>query len=262
VITHRDASELLAAFALDAVPWDEHERITAHLQECPHCRDELDALLAVVAAMGNSVEPLPGGLWSRISSRLPAHHAQWSNFTPAFAHSGLGRGPRVRRHPRRREQKASRRRTATLAGCAVAAVAITTVLSLNVVSADNHVVQLRRQMSLSANAAVRTALHQPGHTIVDMRSADHSELARFVLDPDGRGYLLNSDMPTLSSHNTYQLWGLIHGQIISLGILGRSPHQVAFTLKGSPRLERLGISVEPAGGSIQPSGRMLASGPV
>jgi hypothetical protein len=131
-----------------------------------------------------------------------------------------------------------------------------------VVGAGNHVAQLRREMSLSPNAAVRSALRAPGHEIVGLSGVNHLELARFVLDPDGRGYLLNSGLPALSSQSTYQLWGLINGQIISLGILGRSLHQVAFTVKGSPRLARLGISIEPTGGSIQPSGRMLISGPV
>jgi hypothetical protein len=262
VITHGDASELLAAFALDAVPSDEHQRITAHLQGCPRCRHELDALLGVAAAMANSVEPLPGGLWPRISSRLPDHRAPLLVFTPELSQGSLGKGPRFRRKSRPRRWKPSRGRTTALATCAVVAAAIATVLSLNVVSADNRVAQLRRGMSLSTNTAVRSALHAPGHTIVDLSGANHSELARFVLDPDGRAYLLNSELPALSSRSTYQLWGSITGQIISLGVLGRSLHQAAFTLKGSPRPARLGISIEPTGGSVRPSGRMLASGPV
>ena len=262
MITHRDANELLAAFALDAVPWDERERITAHLQECPPCRYELDALLGVAAAMANSIEPLPGGLWSRISSRLPTRHEQSWISTPALAHGGLRRDHRLRRQSHTQRRTPSRGRRRTLAGCAVAAAAITTALSLNVVGAGNHVAQLRREMSLSPNAAVRSALRAPGHEIVGLSGVNHLELARFVLDPDGRGYLLNSGLPALSSQSTYQLWGLINGQIISLGILGRSLRQVAFTVKGSPRLARLGISIEPTGGSIQPSGRMLISGPV
>ena len=71
MMTHEEASELLAVFALDAVDSDEHEQIEAHLAECPRCRAELDAHREVAAALGNSVEPLPEGLWSSIASRLP-----------------------------------------------------------------------------------------------------------------------------------------------------------------------------------------------
>ena len=67
MMSHQQAAELLAVFALDAVDDDEHELIEAHLAECPRCRAELDAHREVAAALGNSVEPLPEGLWSSIA---------------------------------------------------------------------------------------------------------------------------------------------------------------------------------------------------
>ena len=71
MMSHDEASDLLAVFALDAVDRDEHEQIEAHLAQCPRCRAELAAHRDVAAALGNSVEPLPEGLWSSIESRLP-----------------------------------------------------------------------------------------------------------------------------------------------------------------------------------------------
>lgn len=70
LIGHQSVNELIAAFALDAVPRTEHERIAAHLNECPCCREELDAFRAVAAAMADSLESLPGGLWLRVSRQL------------------------------------------------------------------------------------------------------------------------------------------------------------------------------------------------
>ncbi len=67
---HDEAYELLAALSLDAVEADEREAIEAHVLGCPRCRSELDALLDVAGALGNSVEPLPEGLWTSISSRI------------------------------------------------------------------------------------------------------------------------------------------------------------------------------------------------
>src|SRR6202035_4691310 len=75
--------------------------------------------------------------------------------------------------------------------------------------------------------------------------------------PDGRGYLVKSDLPSLSAKETYQLWGVVGGQPISIGILGRNPGQVTFTFAGSPSPSQLGINVEPAGGSVGPSSPML-----
>ena len=34
-----------------------------------------------------------------------------------------------------------------------------------------------------------------------------TQLAEFVMLPNGTGYLVKSSMPTLASNETYQLWG-------------------------------------------------------
>jgi anti-sigma-K factor RskA len=144
----------------------------------------------------------------------------------------------------------------------VATAAITAVLGLDVVNDAHHIAQLRNGMGVPTHSAVATALRTPGHKIATLRDSDDSESALFVIVPDGRGYLMASELPVLSTKQTYQLWGTIGDRTISLGILGREPHQVTFTMSGSPRPSRLGISVEPTGGSIQPSSGMLASGPI
>ena len=71
MITHDQAHDLLAAFALDAVDGGiEHDQIESHLNECPRCATEIVALRDVASALGNCVEPVPERLWSVISSRL------------------------------------------------------------------------------------------------------------------------------------------------------------------------------------------------
>jgi anti-sigma-K factor RskA len=98
--------------------------------------------------------------------------------------------------------------------------------------------------------------------LVNLESAQHRRLAQFVVLPDGRGYLVRSALPTLSSKDTYQLWAVVSGQPISLGLMGRDPNQVSFTLAGARRPATLGLTVEPASGSVVPSSTMLASGTV
>ena len=70
MITHDQANDLLAVFALDAVAGIEHDQIESHLNECPRCATELRALCDVASALGNCVEPVPDRVWSVISSRL------------------------------------------------------------------------------------------------------------------------------------------------------------------------------------------------
>ena len=92
------------------------------------------------------------------------------------------------------------------------------------------------------------------HVIEDLRSLWYY--------PISSGYLVKSDLPSLSAKETYQLWGVVGGQPISIGISGRNPEQVTFTFAGWPRPSQLGINVEPAGGSVVPSSPMLVEGTI
>ena len=80
--------------------------------------------------------------------------------------------------------------------------------------------------------------------------------------PSGRGYLVSSKLPSLGDGRTYQLWAIVGKQPISLGLLGATPHQAAFTMAGSTRPSRLAITAEPAGGSVAPTGPIVATGTV
>ena len=149
-----------------------------------------------------------------------------------------------------------------MASLAVAAAAVAAVLGVNLVDANNQVAQLQGAIGETAHTAVVAALETQGHKVVNLKSTSGKQLAEFVVLPSGQGYLVDSRLPELSSKETYQLWGVVNGQTISIGVLGRSPHLVTFTLAGSPEESRLGITAEPAGGSILPSQAMLASGTV
>jgi anti-sigma-K factor RskA len=268
MMTHDEASELLAVLALDAVEGDEYERIEAHLAECPRCRAELDAHREVAAALGNSVESLPDGLWDSIARRLPARHDDVPPPMPQLLSEGITAGGSETsrfRTPRAtptssgsrsaRHLRSPRGRLLTIASAAVAAAAVFAVLGLNLAHDNNQITQLQ-----GTHSAVAAALDTPGHKVVNLEDAGHRRLAEFVVVPDGRGYLVKSTLPTLSPTETYQLWTVNGKHSISLGLLGRSPHQATFTSAGARSPTTLAITVEPAGGSVYPSGPMLATG--
>ena len=275
MMSHQQAAELLAVFALDALDDDEHEMIEAHLAECPRCRAELDAHREVAAALGNSVEPLPEGLWSSIAGALPPHRDQepppmptlvrdqTAPDAPASASAPASApAPATFATPRPARRRASRGRLFSVASLAVAAAAVAAVLGVNLVDAKNQVAHLQGAIGETAHTAVVAALETPGHKVVRLKSPSGQQLAEFVVLPGGQGYLVDSRLPELSPEETYQLWGVVGGQTISVGLLGRAPHLVTFTLAGSPEETRLGITAEPAGGSIVPTQAMLASGTV
>jgi anti-sigma-K factor RskA len=268
MMTHEESIEFLATYALDAVESEEREAVEEHLAECPRCRAELDAFREVTTALGNSVEPLPEGLWTTIASRLPGRDDEERPPMPRLMRNeadgadGGDRGEGALARLRARENTPGRGRFATVAAIVVAAAAVVTVLSVSLVHANDQVSQLQRSQGPGAPpGAVVAALETPGHKVVNMEGANHVRVAQFVI-ADGRGYLVTSTLPALSAEHTYQMWAVINGQTISLGLMGQRPNQTTFTLAGSPSVSKLAITVEPSGGAVVPSRPMVAQGTV
>jgi anti-sigma-K factor RskA len=264
--THEDVSELLAAYALDAVVGAEVEDIEAHLIECPRCRAELDAYRDVSAAMGNSVEPLPEGLWLNISSRLPDRLDEEPPPMPRLIFTNGGEESTRPDGQSKAEVKArlrgSRSFLAVVGTIAVGAAAVATVLGINLVRADNR--NSGYTTAIGQTSALVAALDAPGHKLVNLDSATGDHEAQFVITQGGLGYLVSDHLKALPSSETYQLWAINGGRSISLGLLGTKPSQSAFTTgsSGSQLPSELGITIEPAGGSVVPSSAMVASGTV
>jgi anti-sigma factor RsiW len=261
MMTHDDAGELLGAYALDAVDGTERAELEAHLGSCPRCRAELDRMREVAGALGNSVEPMPEGLWSKIASQLPAPpDDEEPPPMPPLVRGGTGAASSS---PFRPAPTGRRRRAVvtTLAAAAVAAAAVAVVLGIGLVRANDRVSNLQAQVARPP-ATVAQALATPGHKVVDLDGTSGVAVARVVVVPDGRGYLVSSSLPSLARGQTYQLWGIVGSQAISLGLLGTSPLQATFTMAGANRPSRLAITAEPAGGVIMPTSAVLASGAV
>jgi len=254
-MSHDEANELLAVAALHALDAETMAEVEAHAATCPRCQSELDSYRAVAAALGNSVEALPEGLWNSISGQLWERGE--TTELPALI-VGESRGEVVAIDAARW----SRRARAALAAAAFAAAASIVILALGLSSAQDHVTKLQSAIRLASRGVVQRALSAPGHQIVELTSATDQNLAEFVMLPDGTGYLVKSSMPTLASEDTYQLWGIVKGSPVSIGVMGSSPGPVTFTLNSSPGPSELAVTVQKAGGSLTPAKNFVASGPV
>ena len=255
-MSHDEASDLLGAYALDAVDGDEFTELEEHLETCPRCRAELDSLREVAAAMGNSVEPVPEGLWSQIALRLPdrqedeepppmprlAPEARSPFRAPAAGSRAPAprHGQHHRRHRRGRRLRGGRARHRSGAG---------------------------RQQGLEPPGRVTRGDGRLAGTRAPARRPrlEHlkTEQAKVVVLPSGQGYLVSSALPSLDKGRTYQLWA----------IEGNQPDlpRPAWAVRrarppspwpGSTRPSHLSITAEPAGGSVFPTGPIIATGTV
>ena len=236
--THDDLSELTGAYALDALEADESEVMELHLRDCPRCATEVTSFRETAALLAHFGVEAPTGMWERLVNSLDDAPPP---IAPVFS---IGDAP----------PKRSLLRMGALAVAAALIVAIPAAAL--VIRQDNEIDRVeaaaRQQVNLERVALAAAA--DPLSRKVRLASADGTKTADAVILPDGRGYIIRHDLPGLDAAHTYQLWGRPAGadKPISLGVLGASPKVVAFAAT-SP-LIRMGISVEPAGGSPAPSG--------
>ena len=258
MMTHDVAQDLLAVYALNAVDGEERADLQSHVDECVRCSSELDALRSVSTAMGNHGEPASQELWERISSHL----YDYVGTVPPIRTPSLP-GASISTLGGRRTQRG--RTKYGVRAFAVAAAALVGILSLNLASADHHLTQLNSALTLATGASnqalINAALETPGHLNVNLTGSHSASLAHFVL-LDGQGYLVSSNMATLPSNETYQLWVIIDGKPISIGLMGSKPVTVSFTFADSKRPSEIAVTIEPSGGSVAPTSPIVASGKV
>ena len=238
-LTHTDIQELLGAYAIDAVDTEEAALIEEHLAGCPRCRNEVSEHREAATLLSFTGMAAPDGVWSRIAAGL-------EETPPPFT---MPRQLPVRRRAPMR----------LFAAAATIAAAIIGVLSMQVVRQSDRIDHLaaisdRHGLDQAAAAAVVT----PGARPVRLQSNDGAHVVDAVVLPDGHGYVVHTDLPVLGRDQTYQLWGVIGAQTISLGVLGLEPGITPFTVAGP--LTALAITAEHTGGAVAPTASPLVQG--
>lgn len=219
-MSHAEAEELLGVHALDALEPGTADELEAHLAECATCRAELREHRAAAAAMAPAWLPPPPELWARIQAHIDAVAE-----SPNVASIGSGRR-RPNPWPLR-----------------VAGVAAAVAVALGI-----QVVRLDRQLDDSEEA-----VPEPAARTIRLTGEAGARM-EVVLLTDGRGLVGDHNMPPLPPERTYQLWAVLDGMQVSLGVLGPAPGPAAFQVTAdSDELEGLVVTNEAAPGSQQPS---------
>lgn len=249
-MNHADAHDLLAPLSLDALDDEVRGELEAHVATCPQCQRELDDLREVATALGTTGLAAPEGLWERIAATLDERPAPLEPPTLAFAREAVSAPVHALVRARR-----------ALAAVSLVAAAAVVALAVGLAHESARAGSLASALATAQRGAVADALATPGHRVVTLTSSSGQGLATFVLLRDGRGYLVRDTLAPLAPDRTYQLWGIVAGRAVSIGVMGRAPHAVAFTLAGATP-SALGITVEPRGGSLTPAATMVAAGSV
>lgn len=235
-LNHDEATELLGAYALDAVEPEEGAALRRHLETCGACREELDGLRGAAAALGEAAVEAPAHLWLQISERLG---------TPA---------PPLQLAPTRRGARGWWRNPVVAAAAAVI-VAAFAVLGWDVSRLDGRVANLQSAVSRAGlRQAADAAALAPGSRLVELRASAGEARMEVAITPGGQAYAVTSTLPVLR-RGTYQLWGLSSGRLVSIGLLGTAAAPSAFRVEAG--VTALMVTAEPAGGVPAPTTPVL-----
>lgn len=254
-MSHDEAVELLGAFALDAVDPDEAAALSLHIEQCPRCSQELGSYREVVSLLASTGGDAPAGVWDHIAERVSREGFEREPSTlPAPAAGGERRSPAATR----------RRHRATWWGASVgvaAAAVVIALLGVQVSHLENRIGQVEAATEHQGlTQAVQAALLDPRAARVPLAAGNSAGrvVAQIVALPSGEAFLINQAMPSLPSGETYQLWGKVGTNLVSLGLLGNRPGDIAFYLGPSAPVTSYAVTAEHAGGSVRPEGSPVA----
>jgi anti-sigma-K factor RskA len=233
-VTERpDTHTLIGAYALDALDDGEREAFERHASSCDPCREEVESLRRTALRLADAAAVAPP---ERLRSRVLAQ----ARVTPQVRDT-IGTRPR-------HEEPAAVRSRLWLAAAAVLAVVALGAGGL-------AWTQYRAAEAARTEAGrIDAVVTDPGARLVQQRLAGGGTATMVVAG--SRAVLGGAGMPALSADRTYQLWVIRGTRITSAGLgpagsdgSGRWSRLV----DGVQRGDVLAVSVEPDGGSAQPT---------
>lgn len=222
---------LSGAFVLDALSPEEAEQFRRHLQSCAVCREEVRELREAAARMGavEAAAPPP-----QLKSRVLAAADRTPQKPPRLGSSGTTPGPR-RWAPR------------LLAAAAAVVVLAGGAIGLNAV--------LNNDDGGGLQAAV-VQVFEAGDAHVAEVETSHGPLRVATSPTENEMAVDTSDLVPLDREHVYQLWAIQDGSPVSVGVLEDPKGGAAMEMPATGT--EVAITVEPAGGSEQPTGDPIA----
>ncbi len=277
--------DLLPFYAMDAVTDEERAFVDAYLETHPAARAELATLQTSADALALTVEPLtpPDSVKAALMGRvMEERKAPKPDVAPAPATP-------VRQSWFQQLRQSLVFPTVAVAACAVAvffgvrAQGLQSQLAAQqseivALTTDNQRLSAETASLLVQTKALEAQLDEQANALLMARTTEPSflELASTVGDADAAGQFWNASdeqdtavllltgMPVLDASLAYQLWyvdaeGVIASEVLTVDDTGRGV-LVLNEVADLTQFTGLAITIEPAGGSIDPTGDVVLLG--
>jgi hypothetical protein len=272
-MSHDEASESLAAAALDALSADEQAAVLAHAATCPQCGPELEALRQAMAELGNSTPPVRAPASADVEQRLKRIRMR------LLARAQADRAPLDLASMRTAPSATATRRSSMGTWLALAAAIVIVVLLLNQGRSTKADLAQANQKAAAATAALDTAqakiaqdqreikdLTGPSTEVVGLNTTGAAEATALMFwDKTNNNWAFYAHhVAPLPAGKAYQIWLITPTQKISAGTFtpaSDSSVEVHATYALPPNaLKGVAVSEEPTGGAPQPTGRIVIVG--
>jgi hypothetical protein len=252
-----EATELAGLYVLDALEPAERALVDAHLATCTQAHAEFSEVGGVVPALATLAEPVaaPDSLKDKVLADYRA---------------GAGAGARQPASvllapvpiPALRPSRPSWLGWAA-AAAAVLLLAVTAGWAFTVQSHADAQAQRAQQLAQAINL-----MAQPDSKVALLSGTGSSIGAASVhgfaaLSPSGSGYLVMVGLSSAPAGQTIQAWTISNGSATSAGLMSVDADGYALiTLPGAATADAIALTIEPAGGSDQPTSDPFAVGEV
>jgi anti-sigma-K factor RskA len=227
-----DLHSLLAPYALDALDADERSRFEAHLDQCVDCQVEMAGFMETAVRLGDAVSHTPPpALRDRLLAEIsttPQQHPLVTSLT---------------------ERRSLRR---TLPRLVMAAAFLVGAVGVGgyIVERDNAQQEHEQNIAISRvigaeDVSAQAKTFEAGGT-VKMYSSAAADSA----------VIIAKNLPSPGAGKVYQVWMIDHSGPTSQGTFTTDGQMI---MKGVSRADRVAVTVEPAGGSKQPTSPPVAT---
>ena len=254
-----DLHVLSGSYVLDALSTAERADFERHLRHCASCETEVRGLRETAArlAMAASVEPPPA-----MEQRVLAATHRTRQLPPLASHRA--------RHDRRARvarwftgSPASDRRRPLVPrlaiGVAAAAAAVAVAAGLGVTQV---VTQHQLDTARASGTAITRVVTAPDARTETMRSSEGGTVTVVVSAKYRAAVVTSRGMPALTGSKVYQVWVMNGASARSAGLLTHTgPADSVLAASVTPG-DKIGITVEPAGGTSQPTTTPVVTLPV
>jgi anti-sigma-K factor RskA len=242
-----DLHTLTGAYCVHALPEGERTEFEQHLDSCTACAQEVRELTVTASKLGvaSALAP-PPALRERVFAEIAEVRQEPPQVPHTHRRTGAGGAGRVRRLPR-----------------FALAASLATAAALGGVSVWQY------QAAEEARQRAEQA-EQRGETMAQLLAAPDAKVSAgelpgggsvtvVVSRGEGRAAFFASGLPEAPDGKVYQLWFSDDGTMRPAGLLSASGASAAMLMEGPVGdASAMGITVEPAGGSKQPTSQPLA----